>query len=271
MAEPIGGSATAPTVIVPAQYEDPITKALYVHEDLKRVREDWDVEEHISPVNVTEKFGDVESWVAYVKRFGLAPDHPPLLTWNGGGLRAVLDYHDPEGPGRCAWVALLEFKPSPEWTAWMGFGGGTQKVVIEFLEDHTDDILDPPSVDLMALLRGLRTTVASSASTDLRPDGTTSVSFQQDKTLKGAAGQVELPPYLQIAIPVLRGHVDAEGRPVRYSTSVRLRASVSDDAKLALRFSIPNVERVLETVLTERVALAKEMLGDEYTLLRAAG
>ena len=273
MSEPNGSSSqTAPTIVVTPQYLDPVTGALYVHKDLIRVREDWDMEAHIAPVSVTDRYGDVESWVAYVQRFG--NKEFALLSWNSSGLKATLDYHSSDDAGRCTWVILHEFTHSREWKAWTGFASGNgvaQKVALEFLEDHAEDVLEPPSVDLMALLRGLRTTVASSASANIQPDGTTSVSFSQDKTLKGGAGSVELPSYLQIAVPVLKGHMDGEGRPVRYSISVRLRASVGDDARLALRFSLPNAERVLETAYAERVELAKVLLGDEYSMLRAAG
>ncbi len=267
---------TAPSIVVAPMYQDPITRALYVHQDLVRVQEPWAEEAHVSPMNVTERFGDVESFVDYVKRFGgddiSAPK--PFLTWNARGLEATLDYATPGGvPGRCRWDAVHPFVTTRQWNAWMTLAGGRpvgQRQTIETLEDLGADILEPTPTELANLLRTLRAAVSAKADTELRPDGTTNVSFVQDKTVKSGTGDVALPPSFTIGIPVLKGHVDDEGRPVVYKLQVRLRVSVDDQARLAFRFSIPDAERVLEDVYADRVKLAKELLGPEFSLLRAA-
>lgn len=271
---PTSERPTAPAVVVAPTYKDPITGALYVHSDLQMCQGPWEEETHVGPIRCTERFGDVESWVAYVRRFCVPDEHQPLLTWNRCGLRAVLDYHAGEdAPGRCQWTAEYPFETSIQWRAWMGLASGQavgQKAAVERLEELAEDIVEPPAADLAQLLRTLRATVKATADAELRPDGTTAVAFSQDARVK-SADSVELPSSFTIAIPVLRGHVDQEGRPVLYRLQVRVRASVDESAKLTLRFTIPTAERVLEAVYEDRVNAARELLGESYSLLRAAG
>jgi hypothetical protein len=253
-----------PAVIVAAEYADPKTGALWVHKDLVQVRADWD----IGPPKADERFGDVESWAAYVARFG-RPEALPFLTWSSAGLRAVLDYHGERGGGnRLQWTATHPFVKSPEWDAWMSVATGhgiPQAKATEFLEDHSPDITEPDAATLMAILGTLRATVNKSATTELRPDGTASVTWADAKNVSARGGAAELPTEFTITIPVLRGY------DVRYKLAVRLRASVDEQAHLALRFSIPLAERALESVYADRVASAKEALGNGFSVLRAAG
>lgn len=263
---------TQPHLVVAATYKDMRTNALYVHQDLVCVQQPWEEEKHLSPMVAAEKFGDVESFASYVTRYG----NPPTthLTWNRYGLRAVLDYanDDTNEPGRSLWAASLPFTPSVQWQAWLSFANNQsigQKSSVEKLEDLAADIVQPSPSDLMGLLRSLRATVNAKADTELRPDGTSKVAFERDAKV-ATASAIELPASFTIAIPVLKGHVDAEGRPVLYRLGVRLRVSVDDSAKLTLRFAIPSAERVLEDVYADRVAATKELLGEHFNLLRAA-
>lgn len=223
----------------------------------------------MGPPWAEESFGDIESWVAYLKRFGGIGEFEPLATWNSAGLRAVLDYHQSvANAGHMKWTATLPFLKSPEWTAWMGIATGhgiPQAKAVEFLDDHSPDITDPDAATLMAILSSLRASVNKSASTEMRPDGTTSVTWNDAKNVATRGTPADLPPEFSITIPILKGH------DVRYKLTVKLRASVDDQAHLALRFSTPTAERALEAVYAELVASAKALLGDGYMLLRAAG
>lgn len=258
-------------VVVEATYSDPDTGALYVHKDLVQARKDWETEEHIGPVTASPAFGDVESWTKYVKTYGRSTNDDEgstLLTWNSKGLLAILDYHSAITPNYASWTAAQPFTLSPEWRAWESFANGqpiSQRVAIERLEDLGEDITDPPETALTQMLRDLRAMATARADTELRPDGTSAITWTQDKTVSNKAGTLELPPIITVAIPVLTGDV------ARYAVKVRMRVSVGDDAKLAFRFSLVNAERILEAVYAERVKQARELLGDDYTLLRAAG
>ena len=257
---------------VAATYKDPHTGRLLVHHDLVEIQAAYLEEEHIPPMKVTEKFGDVESFVDYVARFALPESS--LLTWNARGLRALVDYASAgtDEPGRCQWLATMPFTTSIQWQNWTSFASGQslgQKIAVERLEDLGADIVEPKPADLMGLLRSLRSSVNAKASAELRPDGTTSIAFERDSRV-AAAKDVDLPPTFKIAIPILKGHLNPDGSPVLFGLDVRVRVSVDDSAKLALRFTIPDAELALERVYAERVAAAKALLGETFALLRAS-
>lgn len=273
--EPIDHVAThpnTPRLVISPYFKDEATGALYVHQDLVRAQEPYAEEAHVPPMAVEERFGDVESFVAYVQRYGTPAT---LLTWNSQGLRAVLDYAQSSSePGRRKWRAVHPFQTSPQWQAWMALANGSaigQRAAVEKIEDLAEDIVEPAPTDLANLLRSLRASVNAKADSELRPDGTYSVSFAKDSSVKSAVGgNVDLPAFFVVSIPVLRGHVDSEGRPVLYRLPVRLRVSTDGDAHLTLRLSIPSAARVLEDAFADRVRAASELLGEEYRLLRAA-
>jgi hypothetical protein len=232
----------------------------------------WAVENHIPPINKTERFGDVESWVNYIQFYGQDHDH---LTWSERGLCAVLDYYGSDGEvNRCQWIAEHPFELTSQWKAWSALTNGNargQRQLLEALEDLSEDIVAPDGATIVGILRTLRATVNATAATDLKEDGFTRVEFTKNTTIQ--AGQVSLPPEIKIAVPVLKGHTEEkDGRlvPVLYSLPVRIRVSVDDQAHLAFRLSMPTSERVLEAVYADRVAAAKRLLGTSYTLLRAA-
>lgn len=250
--------------------------SVYVHKDLVQVVEPWAVENHISPVLAGESFGDVESWAAYVTRYGGVDEvWPAFLTWSERGLRAVLDYHGTDQePGRCQWTADHPFTLSAQMRRWQALANGhakSQREVLEAFEDLAADIVDPSAADLVTLVRTLRATSMANAETELRPDGTTRVAYTKNQTVN--AGELLLPPSLTIAVPVLKGHTEAGDdlklKPVLYRLVVRIRVSVDDSARLAFRLSMPDAERTLEAVYADRVQAAREALGPDYTVYRA--
>lgn len=262
---------TAPLLTVSEHYEAP-DGSTYVHQDLVRVVDAWAVEQHIGPINAHPKFGDVESWAEYVKTY--APgDSAQLLQWSEAGLSAVLDYHNGDRTaGRCQWIAEHRFVFSPQWLAWASLANGQprlQKQLVESLEDLAEDIVSPDQAALLSILRTLRTTASASGETVINPDGTTSVSWTKESTIKGKA---DIPASIGIVIPVLKGHYvtdDGQERQRNYEIPIRLRLSVDDGAHVLFRLSMPTAERLLERVYADRVSAAREALGDGYSLLRA--
>lgn len=275
--KPHDPSATPPphSVIVAPSYTAP-DGSVYVHKDLVQTVDAWAVESHIRRRTIKESFGDVDSWAEYVVRYGEGDgDFPALVTWSEAGLRAVLDYHGvDQTPNRCEWVAEMPFTLAPAWRKWAALANGSprsQREILEAFEDLGADIVEPTAADLVALVRTLRATSMASADTELRPDGTTRVSYVKNQTVQ--AGELVLPPTLTIAIPVLKGHAeyDENGKasPVLYRLVVRMRVSVGDDARLAFRLSMPDAERVLEAVYADRVQAARIELGADFSILRA--
>lgn len=246
-------------IIVEPVYKDPLTGATYVHKDLVNTQLAYFEEQHVSPMSADEQLGDVESWANYLKSYAL---EGAFATWNSQGLHAVLDYTE-----RGQWTASHPFVPTPQWKAWSNFASGQghpQGKAVEFLEDHLPDIIEPDATTLLTVLRGLRANATATATTEMRPDGTASVAFTSDRRVQGI-GSVDLPGEITIAIPVIKGHGDV------FKLVLKVRGSVDGNAHLELRFNMPQAEVVLEQVYDELVAKAKSLLGDSFTVLRAAG
>lgn len=273
-----GGSEhnhTAPIVNVPASYRDSQTGAVYVHKDLSLAISPYQFEDHIEPPQADERFGDVESWVAYVLRFASGAPHAPLLTYSTRELHAVLDYHtDTTEGGRCQWHASMPFVKSKSWLDWAGFCNDqarTHQQMIEFLEDHQPDIFSPKEAELLNLLRGL--TVLSKSAVDIKRnvDGTQSITAVGDQKIT-AHGQAELalPATIVIEIQVLKGHRSkATGSDIKSQMEVRLRSSVSKEGVPSFRFSLPVMEKAFEMVVNEQIKEAENLLGADLRLLRA--
>ena len=258
--------------IIAPSYTDPKTGAVYVHHDLDERVAPWAGEAHIAPPAGEQRFGDVESWAAFVRRYGGKAS--TLVTWSSAGLIAVLDYHTNSlviTPGRVGWKASYAFVFTPEFNAWQRLTERplAHSAAVEMLEDRVGEIVAPDAAKTLELLRNLRSNVSKTATARLRSDGTSEISFVRDSSVRGD-DKTEIPGELKIGVQVLRGHVNDAGAAIKYELIVKVRASVGDDAKLVLRFSIPAVERVLETIFLERVAAAKAALGDDFPLLRGA-
>lgn len=260
-----------PPIIVAPFYKDPVTGELFLHRDMFRSRGPWEEEAHVGPVKRTDKFGDVESFAAYVKRYG-DPEHT-FITWNGHGIGAILDFHTKTHAQRAQWSAAYPFKNTDQWATWLEFADGSpasQKAAVEFLEDNASDIREPAAGALMTLLRSLKAWSNANAQATYNEDGTAKVSFAKETGVRNTGSEeMALPSEIKIAIPLIEGHPDVVG------LTVRVRASVDENARLAFRFTIPRAEEVLDQLRAELAAKASIALnGDtnapDYTILRAA-
>lgn len=252
---------------------------VFVHERY-RVHNDGH-DEHVGPIDTRLQFGDVASWAAYVKRYGPNDLARLLLRWSEFGLTATFDHHtDATGAGdhtdtskragRDDWNAVYPFEQTVELAVWSKFANGdaiSQANAVEFLDTYAQHIQSPAAADLVALLRTLRASVNHRAVTTIKPEGGTRIEFLSDQQVTTGADALaaDLPSEFTIGIPLLAGHDKA------YALRVRVRAVVaSNNAALALRFTLPNLEASIEHAYGELVASAREALGEAYTILRAS-
>lgn len=268
-----GGYVPEPHVLVEASYHDNETGALYIHHDLDEARADWATEEHIRPPAGREKLGDAESFAAYVLRYGYK--ETTHITWCLTGIRATLDYHaradDGDGwlPGRTQWYAELPFAYSRELKAWMALCDRqvSQRDAIEHLEELAADIVDPAALDLIGLLRQLRSFNDKSASIEINEDGSTTVRTTESSavtSLRSGAGAL-IPHSITIAIPIL---ADAQARTMM---TVLVRPSVNDQGRMSLRFKLVDDDRVFLQKCREAAVEASTLIEPEgFTIIRAA-
>ena len=268
--------------------------SIWIHKDYDKAVEPWAVEGHIGPAAAAEGFGDVASFVEYVRRF--CDTEAAFLTWNSQGLTAVLDYHKADGTaGRMDWTAKHLFERTREWNAWTQLANGSprsQQDAVEKIEDLLDSVVLPAPGDLMNLLRTLKGQYRSNGESTLNPDGTYKVTFGAETGVQAGAESVAVPNEIFIRIPVIKGHTEfyaaavsddlevdeddpstfvMRARDVVYGIPVKVRVSADEHSQLKFRFSMPLAEKVLDTVIGELVEKAKEELGIEYSLLRAQG
>jgi uncharacterized protein YfdQ (DUF2303 family) len=264
---------SAPHLTIDSYYKaDDGSEWLRMGDRYEQIVAPWSVESHIRPFRADENLGDVESFCAFVERFSTT-DQPPLLTWGTKGLRAVLDFGTMDAPGRGAVTAFHPFETTRQWRIWerMAAQAHSQKALVEALEEHRLDVRDPDAATLVGLIRALRVNVNVSTESELEPNGNTKLSF-----LKNTTTSIELPPSITIGIPVLKGHTAPDDNgvegPVLYELDVLIRVDILEDGdkkRPVFRLTIPNAEQALEDAVADRVAAAKDLLGDKYPLYRA--
>ena len=251
---------------IAAYYRDPVNGTLYVHEDLDQVSDAWSDADRIAPIRESVKLGSVEAWAAYVQRYGKA--ETTFMTWNDQGLSARLDYHTIDTPGRASWLVTYPFQETEQCKRWMNAldrDSLDHQTFVELIEDCIDDIIDPEKMAVLDIVRTLRVTSKSTGSAEIRKDGTTAVSFNQDAQVRGSAsGQTELPSYIRISVNVFEG-VDI--LPV--DLDVRLRVEIDSDGKVGFRLSAPDFEDVVTGLKEELVANAQELLSDYAGILKS--
>lgn len=253
---PYDGFSKPDDILAVSEHVRTADGAEYVHKDLVKVVESWAVENHISPPSGTVKLGDTSSFAEYVKEFG----HAEFVSYDELGMKATLDYHDGKVAGRCQWNVERPFTMTPEWQEWTQLLSlpQSQKDVIEFIEDHSDDIDSPGAADLANMLRVLRVNRNSEATTTVQSDGSTDVAWSQSSRVN--EGVAKLPASIKIRVPILEGETDERGKRVKYLMTLNVRPTIADDKKLLFRFSMPNAQATLTKIIDEQVADLRDRL-----------
>ena len=251
---------------IAAHYRDPVNGALYVHEDLDEVGKAWEDADRIPPTIESITLGSVEAWAAYVSRYGWKES--TFLTWDSRCLRAVLNYHTKAKAGRASWVASYAFTETEQFRRWSRALDASRidhQTFVELLEDGLDDIVEPEKLMVLDIVRTLRVTSKSTGSTEIRRDGTTAISFNQDAQVRGSAsGQTELPSNITVRVNVFEGE---DMDPV--DVDVRLRVEIDSEGKVGFRLSASDFEDVVTGIKKELVVKAELLLDDYAGILKS--
>ena len=251
---------------IAASYRDPINGALYVHRDFDLAVDAWKDGDRIPPITEKIMLGSVKAWAAYISRYG--KPETTFMTWDSRCLRATLNYHTADEPGRASWEASYYFTETEQFKRWYRALGASRidhQTFVELLEDGLDDIVEPEKLSVLDIVRTLRVTSKSTGSAEIRKDGTTEVSFNQDAQVRGSAsGQTELPSNIRISVNVFEGE---EMTP--FFLNVRLRVEIDADGKVGFRLSALDLEDVLRDIREELVGHAQELLADYAGILKS--
>lgn len=172
-----------------------------------------------------ERFLDLRSWLAYVKRFRTAELHLSATNGTNPEVTAWFDYlpmpapeeatpawSHPELKGaRCEHSAVYAPAVSPEWTAWMGIVGKdralSQREFAEFLDEWGYGCEQPDAATMLELAHTLRANETSTFKSAMRlKDG--SGDYAQKivvETSGGLNGEIKIPDEITLAIPMFEG------------------------------------------------------------------
>jgi uncharacterized protein YfdQ (DUF2303 family) len=216
------------------------------------------------------RLDDAESFVLYVKSFrthttrvfATAPDFDAISTGGGVEFTAFLDYHEggtEQHALRVAHTARFPVKISAEFAAWIGADGEamTQMGFVEFIEANAPDVVTPDSASLMELALNFesKSEVSFQSRVD-RVTGGRSLTFQEkvDAGSSGAPtiGQVKVPEFLAIRIPVFEG-----GKAYDIAARISWRPA---NGRLSITINLQRPEAVFRQSLnTMRAEIAEEL------------
>lgn len=125
---------------------------------------------------------------------------------------AILDYHGPDVPAYCAHTACFLPRETREWTAWQAKDGRamSQREFAEFIEEHRQEILEPPGAELLELVETLHGHCDARFSNAVRlASGALKFSYDEDISLRGTIttkqGEFELPRQLTASLSPFYG------------------------------------------------------------------
>ena len=147
-----------------------------------------------------------------------------------------------------------------------------RRQMVELLEDGQDDIVEPKRAEILDIVRTLRVTSSSTGDTQIRSDGTTNITFNADTQIRGSkASEAQIPEYALIELPVIEGHNNDRGNPVRTEFRVSIRVDVDQERRTVFRLTIPDMDERLRVIYQDIADQAQKLIGDDLgiEILRA--
>lgn len=254
LTEPITSKHETDFIVVPAGYTAQATEKL-IEPYLKLPRR----------VKGSARFQDLESFIAYVLAF--KTEDSRLFYDRGDGSKAppeilaVLDYH--HDSQTAAWKEhTATYRPlyTEEWTRFVEKDGErmTQEPFLEFIEENTEVIIDPPGAELLEVAMSLEGKNNITCNQLLRLDnGKTKLVYSEDVELRGQPsgrkeGEVLFPNIITLGI------IPFENGP-GYRFKARLRYRI-ENRKLFFWFEIVDLHLVVKQAVNSIIATIKEKL-----------
>ena len=195
-------------------------------------------------IHQTVTMHDAESFCAYVKRF--KSQHTQIFAdVNAPVLRAIIDYHNPNGDaGLADHQCIFAVAHSEEWKRWREIDGKvlSQAEFADFVEENYADIHEPEPAKFLEIVTNVQNRRKISFSSGIRlSDGTHQISFTEEDDTK-AKGYIAVPSEFTLALPIFNGGA-------RYKVRALLRYRIKDGRILF-------VVKLHRKVLEERAAFA---------------
>lgn len=159
---------------------------------------------------------DAESFVAYLLLFKTATTRvfsvlPEAGKFEGAKFTAILDYHQQGREAearRCAHQAEYPCPLSAEFRIWLNLNGKgqSQNDFVQFIDANAPDVIAPTSAELLELAMNMemRSSVDFGSKMD-RTTGGRALRFTEVVEHQQTAGQIKVPDYLTLRIPIFDG------------------------------------------------------------------
>lgn len=145
----------------------------------------------------------------------------PTIYYNPAAFSAlaVFNGHSYQGPGWGDHICQLQLEPTPEWQAWAGIDRRflTATEFAEFIEEWRHTISDPPTADLLDMVRSFRaTTKVAFRQEVVDKSGARALEYvEETAATAGSKGQLEIPDGFGLVLAPFVG-ADAKALPARF-------------------------------------------------------
>lgn len=174
-----------------------------------------------------------------------------LEVWSddrSGTVTAVFDSHASR-PGWGQHRLTLQFRQTPDWQVWEQTSGKMmrQDTFAEFIEDHIENIVDPPAADMLELAQSFQAHAnVVFESSKFLDSGHRELEYREQVEAKaGRRGQLAIPTEFRVA---LQPYVGLE----MYGVKARFRYRINDGV-LTLGYKLDRPDNILRTAFTEAV------------------
>lgn len=167
----------------------------------------------------TAQVRDTDGLLAYIDLQGVAEQ--PTIYYSPADFTAlaVFNGHDETGPGWGDHRCQLTLQATPEWLAWAGIDRKflTATEFAEFIEEWRHTISDPPTADLLDMVRSFRaTTKVAFRQEVVDKSGARALEYvEETAATAGSKGQLEIPDGFGLVLAPFVG-ADAKALPARF-------------------------------------------------------
>jgi uncharacterized protein YfdQ (DUF2303 family) len=175
-------------------------------------------------ITANPKFVDLDSFSGYVTRFKTEGSIVRGFPGAEAEFQALLDYHEgPSDPRRVTHTARLSLAVPESFQELLKLADKSMNQItfVEFLEDHSKEIVTPKPADVLEIARDLTLAQGSTVKSTVRDGANTKVAFTSETATTGNNDAI-LPRSLLFSVQPF------EGMPARFDIEAVLRVRVND-------------------------------------------